>query len=162
MSIRLWKRYVVLFLIGGLAGGAMVLFLFGHEMEDMILVNRNLKLLNERLLEEIEGLKQSERVAKKKREVILEEIRVTVLDPKPEPIFEAGVSRELEKDLVHLKGKKAEQVGEIHDLLHQMLRRREYIVEGKVVEVRVKTVVISRVLHLFVTAVVKPDVIGAR
>jgi hypothetical protein len=157
MSVRLWKRYVVLLVIGGLLGGAVLLFWFGKKMEDLMLENRNLKLLNERHVEEIEGLKHSQRVAKKKLDQTIEEIRVTVLDPKPHPLVEMEVIGQLEKDVSHLKGKKTDQVAEFHPILHEMLRRREYIVQGKVVEVRLKTVVIGRVLHLFVTAEVKLD-----
>jgi len=157
MMVRRWKRYVVLLIIGALMGGAGVLVWFGKKMEDLMLINRNLKLLNERHVEEIEELKHSQRAAKKKLDQTIEEIRITVLDPKPHPLIETEVIGQMEKDVSHLKGKKIEQVAEFHPMLHEMLRRREYIVQGKVVEVRLKTVVIGRVLHLFATAEVKLD-----
>ncbi|MFY0544631.1 hypothetical protein [Brevibacillus sp. H7] len=157
MSVRLWKRYVVLIVIGGLLGGAGVALVSGKKLESYMLENRNLKLLKERHEEEIEGLKHSQRVAKKKLVQTIEEISVTVLDPKPHPIMEAEVIRQLEKDVIHLKGKKSDQITDIHLLLHEMFRRREYIVEGKTVEVRLKTVAIGRILHLIVTAEVKLD-----
>jgi hypothetical protein len=158
---RLWKRYVVLFALGSLLGGAAVLFWYGHELEELMLQNTNLTLENERLMEEMENLKQSQKVARKRQEMVIEEIRVTVLDAKPQQaIIEAEVIRRIEKDLAQLKGKKTEQVAELHSLLHELLRRREYFVERNMVEVRLKTAVISRVLHLFVTAEIKHGEVG--
>lgn len=157
MSMRKWQRYVVLLVIGALLGGEGVVYVTGKKVERLMLEKRNLELLRERQLEEIEELKQSQRVAKKKLVQTIEEIAVTVLDPKPHPIIAADVIRQLEKDVSHLKGKKTDQVVDIHLLLHEMLRRREYIVEEKTVEVRLKTVAIGRVLSLFVTAEVKLD-----
>lgn len=148
---------MAILLLGGLIGAVIVVFVYGYNLEKQMLMNRNLKLLNERYTEEIEGLKLSQKVAKKKQEMVIEEIKVTVLDPKPHAIIVAEVVRFLEKDVSQLKGKKTEQVADVHLLLHEMLRRREYIVERKMVEVRIKTVVISRVLHLYVTAEVKPE-----
>ncbi|WP_176560302.1 hypothetical protein [Brevibacillus dissolubilis] len=146
-----WTRYIILFVFGAFAGGVLFLFLYGKEMEELMLENRNLYLLNERLLEDIDNLKQSQKVARKRQDLTIEEIKVTILDPKPNAFIETEVVRHLEKDLGVIKGKKTDQVAEVHGVLHEMLRRREYIVEGKMVEVRIKTLVISRTLHLFVT-----------
>ncbi|USG67216.1 hypothetical protein NDK47_07985 [Brevibacillus ruminantium] len=157
MSIKLWKRYIALLVIGGILGGSTILFMYGREMEQMMLVKRSLEVLNEKLMDENQRLKQSEKVARRKQEVLIEEIRVTVLDTKLHETIELQVARQLEKDLASLKGKKVEQVAEVQEMLHEMLRRREYIIEGTMVEVRVKTVAISRILHLFVTAEVKRE-----
>ncbi|MCC0565675.1 hypothetical protein HN020_24850 [Brevibacillus borstelensis] len=157
MKIKLWKRYVALLLIGAILGGSGMLFIYGREMEQMMLVKRSLELLNEKLMEENQSLKQSEKVARRKQEVVIDEIRVTVLDSKLHETIQLQMTRQLEKDLASLKGKKVEQVAEVQEMLHEMLRRREYIIEGTMVEVRVKTVAISRILHLFVTAEVKRE-----
>ncbi len=153
-----WKRYLVLFLLGILVGGGVFLLLYGHEMEHLMLINRNLDLINERLQEEVENLKHSQRVARKRQEMQIEEIHVIVLDPKPNAFTEAEVIRKLEKDLAPLKGKKVDQVAEVHPILHEMLYRREYVIDGKMVEVRLKTAIISKVLKLYVTAQVKIDI----
>lgn len=159
-----WKRYVVIFVLGLLVGGGGFLFLYGREIERLMLIKTNLELRNERLLEEIDNLKQSlkqtQRVANKRQDVIIQEVQVIVEDPKPDPFTQAEVTRLLEKDLVSLKGKKVDQVvGELlHPLLHEMLYRREYVVEGKIVEVRLKTALVSRVIRLYVTIQIKVDV----
>lgn len=157
MKIKLWKRYVALVMIGAILGGSGTLFAYGREMEQMMLVRRSLELLNEKLMDENQRLKQSEKVARRKQEVLIEEIRVTVLETNLHETIQLEVARQLEKDLASLKGKKVEQVAEIQEMLHEMLRRREYIIEGTMVEVRVKTVAISRALHLFVTAEAKRE-----
>jgi hypothetical protein len=152
------ERYLAIFLIGIVAGGSSVLLYMGHEMEDLILQNRNLKLLYEEKREEVEELKQSQRVARKKQETVVEEIRVTVMEPRPHEYayIETQVIHYIEKDLSPLKGKRTEQVAEMHEILHELLLRREYVMEDKMVEVRLKTVHISRILHVFVTVQVKP------
>jgi len=152
---RLWQRYLSLLLMGGFMGGSGVLLWYGHQMEEQMLINRNLRLWNERLTEEVEMLKQSQRAAQRRQDAVIEELRVTVLEPRPHAYIETEVIRQVEKDLAPLKGKKMEQVADMHPILHELLRRREYIIEGKVVEVRLKTAVISRALHVFVTAELK-------
>jgi hypothetical protein len=103
-------------------------------------------------------LKQSQRDSRKKQEAVIEEIRISVLDSKLHPTIEVQVVGQLEKDLASLKGKKTEQVAEVHQVLHEMLRRREYVLsDGTMAEVRIRTVVIGRTLHLFVTAEVKKE-----
>ncbi|MFJ9501109.1 hypothetical protein [Brevibacillus centrosporus] len=153
-----WQRYVAIWVIGILLGGSTVLFLYGKEMEEMMLVKKSLEFQNKKLYEENQELKKSQNVSRRKQAVGIEEVRVTVMDPKPHPTIEVQVVEWMEKDLTSLKGKKVEQVAEVHQVLHEMLRRREYVLPDRtMVEVRVKTVVISRTLHLFVTAEVKPD-----
>lgn len=158
MSRKHWQRYVAIWVLGLLLGGTVVLFLHGKEMEEMMLVKKSLEFQNKKLYEENLELKKSQNVARRKQTVGIEEVRVTVLDPKPHPTIEVQVVEWMEKDLASLKGKKVEQVAEVHQVLHEMLRRREYVLPDRtMVEVRVKTVVIGRTLHLFVTAAVKKD-----
>jgi hypothetical protein len=158
MSRRPWKRYIAIFVIGSMLGGASILFAYGKEMEDMMLLTKSLELQNKKLYEENLALKQSQRVSRKKQEIVIEDIRVTVMDPKPHPTIEVQVVEQMEKDLITLRGKKVEQVAEVHQVLHEMLRRREYVLsDGSMTEVRIKTVVISRTLHVFVTAEVKME-----
>ncbi|MGC5327594.1 hypothetical protein [Brevibacillus sp. SYSU BS000544] len=156
--ITYWKRYLVLFVFGMLVGSGLFLFLYGREMEHLMLINRNLDLRNERLEEELLNLRHSQKVARKKQDIQIEEIQVTLLDPRPDAFTEAEVVRLLEKDLAPLKGKKVDQVKEVHLILHEMLYRREYVINGKVTEVRLKTAVISKVLFLSVTVQVKIDI----
>lgn len=157
---RLLKRYAVLFVLGLFVGGGIFLLLYGRQMEHLMLINRNLELRIERQQEEIENLNQSQRNAKKRQDVIIQDIEVVILDPKPDAFTQTTVSRMLEKDLASLKGKKVDQVvGELlHPLLHEMLYRREYVVEGKIAEVRLKTAIVSRVIRLYVTVQIKIDV----
>jgi hypothetical protein len=158
---KLWKRYIIIFLLGILSGGEGVLFYVGHRFEEMMVENRNLKILYERKVEEIENLKQSHRVARKKQESVIEEIGVTVLEPRPHQYIETQAISFIEKDLAPLKGKKWEQVADMHTILHELLYRREYIIDGKVVEVRLKTAVISpRSLYVLVTIQLKPEAVG--
>lgn len=155
-----WKRYLVFFILGSLAGGAVVLFWSGHQLEELMSLNKTLVVENERLGMEVQNLKMTQKVSKKRQDPVVEEIRVTVVDPKPHAIIEAEVIRRLEKDLGALKGKKTEQIGEIHPLIHELLRRREYVIDRNLAEVRLKTVVVSRILQLFVTVTVKPGEVG--
>lgn len=155
-----WKRYFVFFVLGMLVGGAAIVFWTGHQLEELMSLNKTLVVENERLASEVQNLKQTQKASKKRQDPIVEEIRVIVLDPKPHAIIEAQVIRRLEKDLNALKGKKTEQIGELHPLIHELLRRREYVIERNMAEVRLKTVVISRVLQLYVTVTVKPGEVG--
>jgi hypothetical protein len=162
MNARPWKRYVALVILGVLLGGASVLFLYGREMEQLMLIRQSLDLQNKKLYEENLELKKNQRIYRKKQDTIIEEIRISILDTNldsklPDP-FKVQVVDKMEKDLSSLKGKKIEQVAEVHQVLHEMLRRREYVLEDRtMVEVRIKTVVISRTLHVFVTAEVKKE-----
>ncbi|HZG82785.1 MAG TPA: hypothetical protein VEZ13_18670, partial [Brevibacillus sp.] len=83
MSRRPWKRYIALFVIGSLLGGASILFMHGREMEEMMLVKQSLELQNKKLYEENLLLKKNQHVSRRKQETVIEEIRVTVLDRKP-------------------------------------------------------------------------------
>lgn len=158
MSGKVWKGYISMFVIGSLIGGASILFVYGREMEEMMLLTKSMEMQNKKLYEENQSLKQSQTDTRKKQEAVIEEIRVSVLDPKPHPTIEVQVVDQMEKDLASLKGKKIEQVAEVHQVLHEMLRRREYVLsDGTMAEVRIRTVVIGRTLHLFVTAEVKKE-----
>jgi len=135
-----------------------MLFMHGREMEEMMLVKKSLELQNKKLYEENQTLKKNQNVSRRKQETVIEEFRVTIMDPKPHPTIEVQIVEQMERDLASLKGKKIEQVAEVHQVLHEMLRRREYVLsDGSMSEVRIKTVVISRTLHLFVTAEVKTE-----
>lgn len=48
MSRKHWKRYVAIWVIGILLGGAAVLFLYGKEMEEMMLVKKSLEFQNKK------------------------------------------------------------------------------------------------------------------
>lgn len=162
MKAGLWKRYIAILLIGGLLGGSVILFTYGREMEQMMLLKKSLELQNKKLYEENQDLKQNQRVYRKKQETVIEDVRATVLaSDQKQPLHATIVVQvvdQVEKDLASLKGKKIEQVAEVHQVLHEMLRRREYILSDRTtVEVRIKTVVISKTLHVFVTAAVLPD-----
>ncbi len=153
-----WMRYVAVFMIGLVIGSSVFLIVYGQRMEQLMLFNRNMRLLNERLNDELDNLKRSQKVAKKRQDMVVEEIKVTIvdpIDPKMNEFTSAEVIRRLEVDLAQIKGKKVEQVGEFQSLIHEMLRRREYVIERKIAEARVKTVVISRVLHIFVTVQIR-------
>jgi len=159
-NTRKYLRYFILWFLGGLAGVGLSLFLFGQKLEDQMLLNRNLRLINERYVEEIRNLKQIQKVEKSRRDVIIEDVRVTVLEPKPNAFVETEVIRRMEKDFAQMKGKKADQVAEVHPVFHELMHKKEYVVDGKVVEVRLKTLLISRALHLFVVVQVKTEAIG--
>ncbi|UFJ41582.1 hypothetical protein LOK74_03360 [Brevibacillus humidisoli] len=159
---KLWQRYIALFVLGGWLGAAVFLVLYGNELEELMLMNQNLKLQYDRLSDEMDNLKESQKEQRKRQEVTIEEIRIEVLEPKPDAYTETEVTRRLEKDLAPLRGKRVEQVGEVQAIIHEMLRRREYVVEGRTAEVRVKTVVISRIIRLYLTIEVKNETIGLR
>lgn len=150
MKNRRILRYVAIFLLGLIAGGAAILILHGRQLEQLMIINRNLTLLYERKVEEIASLKKERTAEKEKREDRIEEIRVTLLDPKPNEIIATEIVNRLEKDMAALKEKKVDQVAEFQPLLHELLKKRTYKLDGKNVEVQLKTVVISRVTQLFV------------
>lgn len=141
-------RYVAIFLLGLIVGGATILFLHGRQLEELMIINRNLTLLYERKVEEISTLKKE----KNARDERIETIRVTILDPKPpDEIIATEIINQLEKDMAPMKEKKVDQVAEFQPLLHELLKKRTYAIKGKKVEVQLKTVVIARVTQLFVT-----------
>lgn len=143
-------RYVAIFLLGIIAGCAVMLLLHGHQLEEQMIINRNLSLVNERQREEIHTLEKARKAERKKKDERIEEIRVTILDPKPDEILTAEITQRLEKDMAQLKEKKIEQVTEFQQLLHELVKKKVYVIEGKKVEIQLKTVVVSRVTHLFV------------
>lgn len=53
-----WQRYVAIWVIGILLGGSTVLFLYGKEMEEMMLVKKSLEFQNKKLYEENQELKK--------------------------------------------------------------------------------------------------------
>lgn len=59
-----------------------------------------------------------------------------------------------------LKGLRTETILEMHTVLHDLIKRREYSVSGKIAEVRLRTVLISRRLEVFVTVTVKARTFG--
>ncbi|MGG3874439.1 hypothetical protein [Brevibacillus laterosporus] len=159
-KVRRYLRYISLFILGGVVGGAIFLFLFIQRMEDLMLENKNLYVLNDRLQNEMDNLNELHKVARKKQNVVIEDVEITFLGQRPNTFVEEELKHSLEKDLAQLKRKKVEQVGEMHEILHELLQKKEYIIQGKVIEVNIKTLVISRVLHLYVVAKEQPKTIG--
>ncbi|QOS99128.1 hypothetical protein JNUCC42_22560 [Brevibacterium sp. JNUCC-42] len=159
-KLRRYLRYISLFILGAIAGGAIFLFLFTQRMEDLMLENKNLYVLNDRLQSEMDSLNELHKVARRKQNVVIEDVEITFLGQRPNTFVEEELKHSLEKDLAQLKRKKVEQVGEMHELLHELLQKREYIIQGKVMEVNIKTLVISRVLHLYVMVKEQPKTIG--
>ncbi len=151
------QRYLALFLLGMLAGGAGVLIWQGNELEKIMKRDQLLSAENARLRETIEDMKQLQKVAKKKQDVIIEEIKVVVLPPRPHEVIETAAIRLIEKDLAPLKGMKTRTVTDMSQILHELLYRREYLIDGKTIEVRLKTVYLSSVLEVYVTMELKPE-----
>lgn len=137
---KVGQRYLALFLLGMLAGGAGVLFWQGNELESIMKENHLKTAENARLKETIEDMKQLQKVAKKKQDITIEEIKVFVLPPRPHEYIETSTIRLIEKDLAPLKGMKTRTVTDMSQILHELLYRREYVIDGKTVEVRLKTV----------------------
>ncbi|WP_232700117.1 hypothetical protein [Brevibacillus daliensis] len=157
---RRYLRYTILLILGGIAGGVLFLIMFTYQIEELMLENRNLYLLTDRLQRDIKGMQDNKKNTRQRQQWIIEEIEITFLEPRPNKFLEADIKQAMIKDLSNLKGKKGEQMTEVQDLIHQMLERREYIIDGKVVEVRIKTLAIYHVLHLFVTVKEQPQTIG--
>ncbi|WP_147512900.1 hypothetical protein [Brevibacillus massiliensis] len=132
-------------------------FLYAERLENLMKANELLSLHNEQLLQDIEILRNTNKAERKKRELVIEEIEATVEEPKPNAFIEAALIRKLKSDLAPLKGKKVEQFSDMHVILHELLERREYVIDGKVVEVKLRSVIISRILQLFVTVRVKNE-----
>jgi hypothetical protein len=151
------KRYIALFLLGLMAGGAVVLIWQGKEMEAMLKTIHVQNVEIARLNEVIADMKQSQKVAKKKQDMIIEEIKVFVLDPRPHEYIETSTIRLIEKELAPLKGMRTRTVTDMHAIIHELLYRREYRVDGKTVEVNLKTVYIESVLEVYVTIRLKPE-----
>jgi hypothetical protein len=158
--MRVWLRLAAVFLLGVWLGGAGFLFLYGHDMEQLMRDNRSANYLIEQLYEDIEHLKDSQRMEKNRPKTVVEEIKVTILEPKPDPFLEKEIIRTVEKDLAPLKGLRTETILEMHTVLHDLIKRREYSVSGKIAEVRLRTVLISRRLEVFVTVTVKARTFG--
>ncbi|HZG13590.1 MAG TPA: hypothetical protein VE710_01100 [Candidatus Bathyarchaeia archaeon] len=152
------KRYLALLLLGMIAGGAVVLIWQGKLIESLMKQNQYKSAEIVRLNEVIEDMKQLQKVAKKKQEPIIEEVKVFVLPPRPHEFIETAAIRLIEKELDPLKGMKSRTVADLHAILHELLYRREYLVDGKTVEVRLKTAYISSVLEVYVTIELKPEV----
>ncbi|WP_019122021.1 hypothetical protein [Brevibacillus massiliensis] len=146
-----------MFLFGAIAGASMFQFLYAERLENLMKANELLSLHNEQLLQDIEILRNTNKAERKKRELVIEEIEATVEEPKPNAFIEAALIRKLKSDLAPLKGKKVEQFSDMHVILHELLERREYVIDGKVVEVKLRSVIISRILQLFVTVRVKNE-----
>lgn len=157
---RPWMRYLAVLLLGGWLGAAAFLLQYGGKMEELMLINQNLILQNDRLRGEVNSLQEARRAERQRQELLVEEIRIEVVEPKPDAFTLTEVTRRLERDLDVLRGKKVEQVGEVQGLLHEMLRRREYVVEGRMAEVRLKTAVIAKIVRLYVTIEIKNESIA--
>lgn len=153
-------RYLAVLLLGGWLGAAAFLLQYGGKMEELMLINQNLILQNDRLRGEVNSLQEARRAERQRQELLVEEIRIEVVEPKPDAFTLTEVTRRLERDLDVLRGKKVEQVGEVQGLLHEMLRRREYVVEGRMAEVRLKTAVIAKIVRLYVTIEIKNESIA--
>jgi len=155
---KMIKRYLALLLLGMVAGGAVVLIWQGKLIESLMKQNQYKSAEILRLNEVIEDMKQLQKVAKKKQEPIIEEVKVVVLPPRPHEFIETATIRLIEKELDPLKGIKSRTVADLNAILHELLYRREYLVDGKTVEVRLKTAYISNVLEVYVTIELKPEI----
>ncbi|XOS92111.1 hypothetical protein ACLMAB_27990 [Brevibacillus laterosporus] len=96
-KLRRYLRYISLFILGATAGGAVFLFLFTQRMEDLMLENKNLYVLNDRLQNEMDSLNELHKVARKKQNVVIEDVEITFLGQRPNTFVEEELKHSLEK-----------------------------------------------------------------
>jgi hypothetical protein len=141
----------MLFLLGMLAGMILQLFFHGQELERLHLKIDELKTENTKLQNDLNAYKEAEKKRSGKSQNVIEDIDI-IIESNSNDFIKLELIRRMDKELVHLKGQRIENVANLHRLLFTLYQDKKYVIDNATYKVRLQSLVISRVLTLYLRA----------
>lgn len=146
-------RLIILFIFGMITGVIIFLFMYGQQLDRLLIRIRELENQNIQYLGQIVNMEKAEKLLKSQQKQTVKTIEI---HPKaPNAFIAAESTRLLMQDLSFLKNRPLEYVTNFHDGLQLMLAGRRYTIENETYSVQLKTLVISQTLHFYVE--IKPS-----
>ncbi len=152
LSYKRWIRYEMIFFLGIIFGSLIFLLFLGKELDRLHLQVDSLENENITYKEELKKLKEDHDKAKNHRKLIVEDVEIHIIDPKPDGFTEAELIRLIERDTKYLEEKKLESVNDLHLSVHQHFKDRNYKVGDRLVRAELKTMTIYTTVHLYIFA----------
>lgn len=140
-------RLIILFIFGMITGMIIFLFIYGQQLDKLIIKVRELENQNVEYLGQIVTMEKTEKLLKTKRSTV----KTIEVHPKaPNPLIATEAKRLIMKDLSFLKDRPIEQVANFHQGLQLLLADRRYVIDNQTYTVHLKTLVVSETLHFYV------------
>lgn len=133
--------------------GALIQLLFtGKELDRLHLLADSLRHENESLHEDIKKYEEERDKARHSSQLVVEDIEVHIVDPKPDQFTETELIRLIKQDVKYLEGKKLETINDLHLSVQRQFENRTYRVKDNLVETELKTMTIYRTAHFYIYA----------
>lgn len=140
-------RLIILFIFGMLTGIIIFLFIYGQQLDMLLIKVRELENQNVEYLGQIVTMEKTEKLLKSKR-ITVKNIEI---HPKaPNALIATEGKRMITKDLTFLKDRPIEHVANFHEGLQLLFADRRYTIENQTYAVQLKTLVVSETLHFYV------------
>ncbi|HBI03605.1 MAG TPA: hypothetical protein DDY49_06205 [Paenibacillaceae bacterium] len=140
-------RFIIVFIFGMLTGIIIFLFIYGQQLDTLIIKVRELENQNVEYLGQIVTMEKTEKLLKSKKAIV----KAIEIHPKaPNALIATESKRLLIKDLSFLKDRPLEHVANFHEGLQLLLGNRRYTIENQIYIVQLKTLVVSETLHVYV------------
>ncbi|HJV44955.1 MAG TPA: hypothetical protein VJ824_04425 [Bacillota bacterium] len=156
MSYKKWIRYEMIFLLGLMTGVLFFLLFFGKELDRLHLELRSSQNENTAYEEELQKLKENELKAKQGRKIVVEDVVIHILDPKPDAITQEESIRLIGRETKYLEGKSLDSLNDMHLSVRQQFKDRRLQIGDRYIRAELKTMVISKTVHLYFYVKVEP------
>lgn len=152
LSYKRWIRYEMIFFLGMILGALIFLLFFGKDLDRLYLQVESLENENNAYREELKKLKEDHDKAENHRKLVVRDVQVHIIDPKPDGFTEAELIRLIERDTKYLEEKQLESVNDLHLSVHQHFKDRSYKIGDRLVRTELRTMTIYTTVHLYIFA----------
>lgn len=150
-AIKKNAQMLTCFVLGGIVGAIVVLYMYGHLMNEIVLENRQLSINYTNLQEDFATLEKNiDELTKYQQNMTIKKIEVKILENGAEKekihaysLVEAEVIDRLRRDLKFLINLPMQSVAETADAVKQVINSRNYEIQQQKIGVKLDTLVIS-------------------
>ncbi|MBP1930295.1 hypothetical protein J2Z37_000282 [Ammoniphilus resinae] len=156
-TYKKWIKYEMFFFLGMIVGALIMLLFFGKELDRLHLTIDSLENENKAYLEDVQKYKEEQAKSQKNYQLAVKDVEIHLLDiqPKADPFIEAEVIKLVKRDTKFLEGKPLNSVNDLHLLLRQHFRDKQFKIGTRNVHLDLKTITIYTTVHLYFTAKVE-------
>lgn len=146
LYIKKIARYLAVFFFGSIVGGALILYMYGQIMNEILLENKQLHLMNKKLEEEYEQLeKDRDELSQRNEEMVIKRVEIEIVNPNGDEIdgfTEAEILERARKDLRFLLQLPVKSVAETSEIIRQLVNGRKYEIQQQQYSVKLETLVL--------------------
>lgn len=150
LSYKRWIRYEMIFFLGMILGALIFLLFYGKEIDRLNLSLKALENENNALTEQIRKWEEQDK-NKNVKKLIVKDVEIH-LDHQLDDITEADLIKILEKDTKFLEGKSLDSVNDLHQMIQQYFKGREYKIGDRLIRTELKMISIYQTIHLYISA----------